>query len=407
MSGTVLAGSYSDLFRLPGVARTFVPALVGRLAYGVFPLSLLFTVQHATGSFSTAATALALNGLASLSMPLKSRVIDRYGQRLVIPLITAVMVAVLVIAAVMARAEITSSLPWLAVGLAVGLASPPLGPSMRAQWRVLVPEDAIPRAYSLDAVSEETLYLVGPMIAAGLLAFAPAYVGPLVCGALLIVGAAGLAASPAATNTSCLGQRRMAGGPLRHPTFLRLLLVMAAVGAVTATVYTVTAARALALGHPSYAGLADASIAVGSVAGGLLWGRLQPAWPVGLTLSRLLTIIGAAALVASAVDPFWMFAAALAVGGMAISPIYVVAYRASDSHVEPAEITEASTWVNTVNNLGMSLGGAASGFLVSGFGARAPGWAGAAVALALACAIALARRRAQAPSGRMGEVRAE
>ncbi|NHN54764.1 AbrB/MazE/SpoVT family DNA-binding domain-containing protein [Calidifontibacter sp. DB0510] len=37
-------------------------------------------------------------------------------------------------------------------------------------------------------------------------------------------------------------------------------------------------------------------------------------------------------------------------------------------------------------------GAAASGFLVSHSGARAPGWAGAVLALALACAIAFALR---------------
>lgn len=93
-------------------------------------------------------------------------------------------------------------------------------------------------------------------------------------------------------------------------------------------------------------------------------------------------------------NPYWLFAAALAVGGLAISPMYVVAYRTSDNLVDPAEVTEASTWVNTVTNLGMSLGGAAAGFLVSHDGARAPGWAGAALALSLAAAIPLAHRGA-------------
>lgn len=394
MSGTVRAGSYASLLRQPAVARTFVPALVGRLAYGVLPLSLLFTVQHATGSFSIAATATALNGLASLSMPLKSRAIDRYGQRLAIPLFTVAMVAVLLIAATMAYEKIAPALPWLAVGLAIGLASPPLGPSMRAQWRALVPAKAIASAYSLDAVGEETLYLIGPMVAAGILAFAPAYAGLLLCCVVLCVGAYGLAASPVAgASTARLGEQRIARSPLRHGPFLGLLFVMGAVGGVTATIYTAVAARGLALGQPSWAGVAEAGIGVGSVAGGLLWGRLQPAWSTARSLSRLLALFGASALIASAVSPFWLFAAALAAGAPAISPIYVVAYQASDRLVDPGEVTEASTWVNTASNLGISLGGAASGFLVSEGGPRASGWLGAALALAIACAIAIRRRK--------------
>lgn len=388
MPGTATAGSYADLLRRPAVARTFVPALIGRLAYGVLPLSLLFTVQRATGSFSIAADTMALNGLASLSMPIKSRAIDRYGQRLVIPVITALMALVLVVATAMASTHVAGALPWLTAGLAVGLASPPLGPSMRAQWRALAPEDALATAYSLDAVGEETLYLVGPLVASAIMTVAPAYDGLITCVALLGVGAAGLAMSPAARATPRVGHRRRARGPLRHAAFLRLLLVMGAMGAVTASIYTGSAARALAAGHPSLAGLADAGVAVGSVAGGLAWGRLQPTGSPGRSISWLFALIGSAALVASAVSPYWLFATVLAVGGLAISPIYVVAYRTSDRLVAPAEITEASTWVTTVTNLGVSWGGAASGFLVSHGGARAPGWAGAVLALAIAAVVA-------------------
>lgn len=377
------------MLRQPAAARTFAPALIGRLAYGVLPLSLLFTVQQSTGSFPIAASTMALNGLASFSMPIKSRVIDRYGQRLVIPLITAAMAATLLVASAMARAELATPVPWLVVGLSVGLASPPLGPSMRAQWRALVPKATLARAYSLDAVCEEALYLIGPMIAAGVLAVAPAFVGVLLCTPLFMIGATGLAVSPAALATPRLGGPRMARGPLRHSSFVRLLATMTSVGAVTATIYTATAARALEVGQPSYAGLADAGIAVGAVAGGLLWGRVQPDWGPRRSLSRLLTFIGLVALLASAVGPFWLFAAVLSFGGLAVSPIYVVAYRASDDLVDAGEVTEASTWVNTVNNLGVSLGTAASGFLVSHLNARAPGWAGAGLALALAGILAL------------------
>jgi hypothetical protein len=387
VSHTVPHLSYAVLFRQPAVARTFLPALVGRLAYGVLPLSLLLTVQHATGSFASAASAMALDGLASLSMPVKARAIDRYGQRLVLPLVTAAIVVVLVSAATMARAGTTSPLPWLAVGLGVGLASPPLGPSMRAQWRALVPEHAIATAYAVDAACEETLYLIGPMLAAGMVAVAPAYAGLVVCAALVAVGAAGLACSPVATRTARLERRRIGRGPLRHLPYLGLLVVMAAVGGVTATIYTTTAARALAVGHPAYAGLADACVAAGSVVGGLAWGRLRPSWPWSRSLARLLAFLGAGLAVASAWGPFWMFVPLLAVVGLAISPMYVVAYQASDRLVGPTEVTEASTWVNTVTNLGIALGGAVAGLLVGHAGARAPGWLGAVIALGVAAVL--------------------
>lgn len=397
MSGASVAGGYTVLLRRPDVARTFGLALVGRLAYGLLPLTLLFTVQQATDSFAQAATATALNGFAALSMPLKSRAIDRHGQRVVVPLITTVVVLVLAAGVTLARFGVTAAPAWWALALAIGLASPPLGPSMRAQWRAFAPEDDLAAAYSLDAVAEETLYLLGPVLAAGLLAVAPAYVGLMVAAVLLGVGAAGLAASPVAARIRTTGQQRSSRGPLRHRPFRGLLLVMTAVGCVTATIYAGTAVRALDTGHPSYAGLADAGVAVGSVLGGLVWGRLRPSWSWARSLTRLLTFLGAALLLASAFGSYGLFAVALALAGLAISPVYVVAYRASDLLVDPAEVTEAGTWVNTATNLGISLGGAASGLLVTHAGAHAPGRVGAAVAfvcvLATACCGAPVRPR--------------
>lgn len=391
MSGTLAAGSYADLMRRSDVARTFGLALVGRLAYGLLPLTLLFTVQRATDSFAQAAIAMALNGLAAFSMPWKSRLIDRLGQRVVVPMIAAAMVVVLATGAGLARAEVTSAVAWWALALAVGLASPPLGPCMRAQWRALVLHRDLATAYSLDAVCEETLYLLGPVLAAAMIGLVAPYVGLLLAAVLLAVGAAGLAISPVASRVHGLPKQSRGRGPLRHRRFRALLLVMAVVGAVTATIYTGTAARALAVGHPSYAGLADAGVALGSILGGLAWGRRRPSWSWGRSLTRLLAFLGAALLVAGVFGPYGLFALALAVAGLAISPIFVVAYGASDQLVDPAEVTEAGTWVNTVTNLGISFGGAASGLLVSHGGARAPVWAGA--ALALGCVIAAACRR--------------
>ena len=122
--------------------------------------------------------------------------------------------------------------------------------------------------------------------------------------------------------------------------------------------------------------------------GGLLWGRLRQAWTWTRSLAALLAVMGLALVAASALTSFWLFAIVVGVAGVTVSPIFIVAYRASDTLVESTEVTEASTWVNTVTNVGTSLGAAGSGFLASHGSARTPGWAGATLALALALALA-------------------
>lgn len=80
MSSTSDAGSYRAVLALPYAAPTFGAALVGRLSYGLLPLSVLFTVQQSTGSFATAGGVVAVFALTSILLPLKSRLVDRHGQ---------------------------------------------------------------------------------------------------------------------------------------------------------------------------------------------------------------------------------------------------------------------------------------------------------------------------------------
>src|SRR5690349_19194263 len=55
--------SYRAVLRAPHALRTFVAALVGRLAYGVVFVSLTVAVTGATGSYSLAGVTIALFGL--------------------------------------------------------------------------------------------------------------------------------------------------------------------------------------------------------------------------------------------------------------------------------------------------------------------------------------------------------
>jgi hypothetical protein len=72
LSSTASTGSYRAVLTLPDAAATFGAALAGRLAFGLLPLAMLFTVQHATNSFTTAGSVLACYGLTSVLLPMKA-----------------------------------------------------------------------------------------------------------------------------------------------------------------------------------------------------------------------------------------------------------------------------------------------------------------------------------------------
>jgi MFS family permease len=182
---------------LPYAAPTFGAALVGRLSYGLLPLSVLFTVQQSTGSFATAGGVVAVFGLTSILLPLKSRLVDHHGQASVLaPL------ALLCAGALATMAFLAWSAPapaYLALGIVAGLGAPPLGPAMRSTWRTITDGSNLKqRAYSLDSVCEESLYLIGPLFFGVILSVASPPAALLAAASLMLVGTLGMVWMPPA-----------------------------------------------------------------------------------------------------------------------------------------------------------------------------------------------------------------
>jgi predicted MFS family arabinose efflux permease len=419
MSRAVGAGSYRAVLSLPFASRTFVPALGGRLAYGLFPLATLFTIVDATGSYATAGLALALFGLTSIALPAKARLADRLGQRRTLPVL-----ALLCAAALTAAATTDSPVGLVTlIGLA-GLAAPPLGPAMRSIWRVLTQGTPLKeRAYGLDAVAEETLYLVGPLLAGLIVALGPARNALLATAFLLAAGTIGMVLPPPAArrprpsaapappppaepppalplapgpgslppigaglpSRAGLGSSpgtehgaqpsepdRRRGwdlGPLRSPGLWRVLAVLLVAGAGVSVAYTAAAAVAQSHGRPGAAGWLEAAAALGGVTGGLLWARRRHRHNRTAHLAGLLAVQAAAALLsATATGSLPALGLIMALGGAAVSPLYVVAYLAADELAPDGRGTEAGTWVNVAANAGSAAGSAAAGLLVQSSG---------------------------------------
>jgi hypothetical protein len=98
-------------------------------------------------------------------------------------------------------AAILSDAPvWLLVTLGAlhGATIPPISASMRALWSKLVPQETLESAFSFDAIQLELVFVVGPLIAAGLgTALTPA-AGLFLCAGFYVAAAAGFATAPAA-----------------------------------------------------------------------------------------------------------------------------------------------------------------------------------------------------------------
>ncbi|RNI18404.1 MFS transporter [Flexivirga caeni] len=391
MSGTSRAGSYRSLLASPGTLRIFAWSAAGRGGYAMLPLLFLFTVVQSTGSFPVAALAMSAYGLSSFAMPLKSRLIDRYSQRRLLPVLGA-LVAVVLVAAALAAARGTGSLGvWVILAALVGLVAPPLGPSMRTQWRLLAP-DRLQLAFSLDTVTEEALWLIGPVLSGLVLAWGPAWHGLIAPATLITLSCYALARSPHAKRQQSHQGSTHSHAALRQRLLWDIVPMMTLFGLAGSLLVTGVAAVAKATHRPGYAGIAEAAIAVGAVLGGLGWGRLHPhaAWH----RPAMLLLLGwcALGLVAAPLHPGAAQLTVLACLGAAGAPLWVLAYVAADDAVPADRRTEASTWILTATNLGTAAGSATAGALYT-VSPRTPILVAAATAALDVLAVGRARSR--------------
>lgn len=402
MSGTSRAGSYRCVLRLPRARRVFAVGLVGRSAYGVLPLPLLFTFQAASGSFATAGLAMALFGAATITMPLKSRAVDRLGARTALPSMAVGLAGILVVIAVLAARQ--GRLPGTlccGLALAAGVLAPPLGPAMRMRWRDLCAGTAlVPTAYALDAVCEEGLYLLAPAAAGGVLAIAAAWVPLLVAAGLIVIGTVGMSRRSPPASASGPTAKRPVLGPIRHRALLHIVACVGVLGLGTALIETALAGFASAHGTLGLAGYLQACLALGSLLGGSAYGRrAAPAnrsWQrrIGLCLAG----VALAAFALCATTTIWLMALLLTAGGLTISPAFVIAYLAADRAVSRAERTEANTWINTANNIAASLGTAIAAAMLAHHSAQRVFLLAAALLTASALVIVTSSRNPQAGS---------
>ncbi|MFT2753273.1 MFS transporter [Clavibacter sp. Sh2088] len=414
---------YLAVLALPGALRAFLPAMLGRLSFAMVALGLLLLVQARTGSFAAAGFATGAFGLANvLASPARARLVDARGQR---PVLVALAVAhALGLLGVLAVVRIGAPVGIVVAASALaGLALPPLGAAMRVVWAALVPDPGMrTRAYSLDAVGEEVVFTVGPLIVAALVAVADPEVAVLASAAATMLGTLGMTSSPL---SRAQGARpvpppgaRAAGGraggrsadPLRQPLVIPLLVTLLGVGAVLGSVEVAVAALAERAGGTALAGPLLAAFAAGSAVGGLAYGTRAWRVPVRIRLVALVAamlvataVLGAvAARIPAAPDALalLLLGAALVPVGLFLAPAMVSGYLLADERTAPSVRTEASAWVNTAVNTGVALAAAAVGAVVDAAGPVA-GIAVGGVAALVVAGIAAPRllRRSAEPAG--------
>ena len=157
--------TYRRVLAHPGAFLFSATGLVARLPISMVGLGLVLLVSGATGSYgvagSVSAAYLLANALVSI---LVGRLVDTLGQRRVLPVAVLVCTAGLLLTMTAVQSDWPLVLVYAGAVLA-GMSMPPIGACVRARWSyVLATKSEVQTAYALEAVVDEAVFIVGPIL---------------------------------------------------------------------------------------------------------------------------------------------------------------------------------------------------------------------------------------------------
>ena len=392
VGGRAIVGAvrrYLAILRRPGALAFSATGLVARLPISMVGLGIVLLVQAATGSYGVAGAVAATHLLANACVAVvQGRLIDRLGQRRVVG------VAVTVWASSLAALLVAVEAGWprwtaYAFAAVAGACLPPVGSCVRARWSHLL-EDPADRqtAFALEAVGDETVFVVGPILATVLATAVHPAAGLLTA---LVTGLTGGYAFIAQRRTEPPPHPRAAAVADRPrmpwPTVALLTVVSCALGTLFGAAEVTTVAFADERGAKGYAGVLLALWATGSLLAGLLTGAVT--WRVGpqVRLRHGATGMALVMVPLTFVGSMAAMAVALFLAGFAIAPTLIASMSLLEQAVPASRLTEGMGFLHTGLIAGVAPGAAIAGAVVDAHGAS-PAYlvavAGGAVAFAAA-----------------------
>ncbi|MFD7691836.1 MFS transporter [Streptomyces sp. NPDC059805] len=381
-----MTGAYLEVLRARHAARLLVGTLVGRLPNAVAALAIVLFVRAEGGSYSLAGGLAAAYGVANaVGQPVLGRLVDLFGQpRVQLPAAVASAVATAVFAFVGIGAL---GAAYGAVVLA-GLFTPPLEGGLRALWASVLPgEGQVHTAYAMDAVAQEVMFTLGPLLLTLGASLWSAQAALVLLNVIGVLGALSVVVSPPSRAWRSEPREAHWLGALRSPGLLALLGAFLFVGMAMGSIAVAAVSYADDHGGDVVYGWLMAGLGLGALLGGVAYGARQ--WG-GEPARRLRTLVAflAVCYLPLMLMPGVVAMTALAVlAGVFLAPAIACAFVLVDRHAPRGTVTEAFSWLVTTFTVGASVGTGVAGPVVEAGGAlwgfAVPGAAGAVSLLVL------------------------
>ncbi|HYQ65319.1 MFS transporter [Actinophytocola sp.] len=349
---------YRQVLALPGVRTllvlVFFARLPGTMAGMVLTLHVAVSMDRGYGAAG------AVGGVATVGIALGAafmgRVVDRYGLRRMV-LITTIGEATFWLVARL--------LPYhlLLVGAFVGgfLIIPAMSLGRQAM-AALVPPDLRRTAYSVDSVTTELSYMIGPALAVLVSTqFSTQTAMVVMATGLVLVGVLLIVVNPAVRSAEEKAEARQV--PRREwltPRMISVLFVGAGAVFVLGGTEVAIVAHVQWSGDLEWTGVVMVVWAGGSAIGGLVYGALRRSYPQLL----LMTLLGALTIPVGLAGDWWMLTLALIPAAALCAPT-VAATAEEVARLAPPDVRGLATGLqSSAFTLGQAAGAPAAGFMV-------------------------------------------
>jgi MFS family permease len=386
---------YGEVLREPYVAALIAATLLARFPIGINGLALILYLRETTGSFAVAG--IVAGGLAAgagVGAPLQGRLVDRVGQRRVLPPLAFVHAAAL--GAIVGLGELDAAAPLLLLfSFTAGVAIPPTSSVLRSMWPDLLKErtELLQAAYALDSVLIELIFVVGPLLTGIIAALGSPAVALIVSAVSVVAGTLLFTSLPPSRAVEPIAPEHRAGvlGALASPGVRSLVFTSIPAGVGLGMCEVALPAFSHASGRAELAGVLLAIWSIGSAAGGLIYGALPRRPPLN-RVHLLVAVLLPVGLLPLAAAPSPLVMALLVIpAGMFIAPLLATRNELVGWVAPAGSRTEAYTWPVTAFVGGIAIGSGLSGAIIEASNWRVA-FLAAAGAAAIGAVVTVARR---------------
>jgi MFS family permease len=374
--------AYGTLLRIPGGFKFSSAGFIGRMPIAMDSLAIIFIVVAATDSYALAGVLTAVGSIVVGAAELYwSRQADQRGQAKILRLAVPIRIIAFLIFVFLVSKD-APIWTWFVSLIIAESTAINAGGLVRRRWLHTLKNNPdnkdghlVNTAYSWEAMVDEFVFIVGPVVATTCAIKIAPSAGIL---AGLIFLAIGLPSLAAMKSTEPPAEPRNEQEP--HPPILKNRIVQSIVfpcaflGGFFGAVGITVVGFAEELNHPESTGWLLAIWAVGSAVAALVNGAIKfksaqatrfLIYLVGLTIGTIPLLF---------TQTITALAIALFINGLFIAPLIVNAYGTVENAVPAGQITEALTWVIAGMPLGGAISSALAGVVIDNSGAQMAFW---------------------------------